>query len=196
MWSAMNCTRSCTDIHFREWHLILKNDSRQISGSLGHGGKWNIFLCFQVTTHLIIFSGSNSGKLWTKGDFVLDGFVGWFVAQLCLTLCDPMDCSPPGSSVHGILQARILEWVPISSSRGSSRPRNWTPVSCISWIGRQILCHCATWEALLDKLLSLLSFCDLEVDYDSPLAHITDKTVSVFPKMTSILKINIPPFEL
>ena len=42
------------------------------------------------------------------------------VAQLCLTLCDPMDCSPPGSSVHGILQVRILEWVAISLSRGSS----------------------------------------------------------------------------
>ena len=42
------------------------------------------------------------------------------VAQLCLTLCDPMDCSPPGSSVQGILQARILEWVTSSYSRGSS----------------------------------------------------------------------------
>ena len=46
------------------------------------------------------------------------------VAQSCLTLCDPMGCSPPGSSVHGILQARILEWVAISFSRGSSRPRD------------------------------------------------------------------------
>ena len=44
------------------------------------------------------------------------------VAQSCLTLYDPVDCSPPGSSVHGILQARILEWVAVSSSRGSSRP--------------------------------------------------------------------------
>ena len=42
------------------------------------------------------------------------------VAQSCLTLCNPVDCSPPGSSVHGILQARILEWVAISFSRGSS----------------------------------------------------------------------------
>ena len=42
------------------------------------------------------------------------------VAQLCLTLCNPMDCSPPGLSVHGILQARILEWVAIPFSRGSS----------------------------------------------------------------------------
>ena len=47
-----------------------------------------------------------------------------FSTQSCLTLCDPMDCSPAGSSVHGILQARILEWVAISFSRGSSRPRN------------------------------------------------------------------------
>ena len=44
--------------------------------------------------------------------------------QLCLTLCNPMDCSPPGSSVHGILQARILGWVAISSSKGSSQPRD------------------------------------------------------------------------
>ena len=49
--------------------------------------------------------------------------------QLCLTLCNPMDCSPPGSSVHGILQARILEWVAMPSSGGSSRPRNRTSVS-------------------------------------------------------------------
>ena len=54
------------------------------------------------------------------------------VAQSCPTLCDPMDCSPPGSSVHGILQARILEWVAISFSRGSSQPRDWTRVSCIA----------------------------------------------------------------
>ena len=46
------------------------------------------------------------------------------VTKSCLTLCDPMDCSQPGSSVHGISQARILEWVAISFSRGSSQPRN------------------------------------------------------------------------
>ena len=54
------------------------------------------------------------------------------VAQVCPTLCDPMDCSPPGSSVHGILQAKILEWVAISFSRRSSQPRDWTLVSCIA----------------------------------------------------------------
>ena len=56
-------------------------------------------------------------------------------AELCLvtepylTLCDPMECSPPGSSLHGILQARILEWVALHSSRGSSQPRDGTQVS-------------------------------------------------------------------
>ena len=52
--------------------------------------------------------------------------------QSCLTLCDPLDCNPPGSSVHGISQARIMEWVSIPFSRGSSRPRDRTPVSCIA----------------------------------------------------------------
>ena len=51
---------------------------------------------------------------------------------LCLTLCNPMDCSPPGFSLHGILQARILEWVAIPFSRGSSRPRDQTQFSCIA----------------------------------------------------------------
>ena len=52
--------------------------------------------------------------------------------QSCPTLCDTMDCSPPGSSVHGILQARILEWVAIPFSRGSSWPRNRTHIPCIA----------------------------------------------------------------
>ena len=54
------------------------------------------------------------------------------VAQSCPTLWDPMDYSLPGSSVHGILQARILEWVAISFSRGSFQPRDRTQVSCIA----------------------------------------------------------------
>ena len=55
-------------------------------------------------------------------------------AQSCPTLCDSMDCSPPGSSAHGIFLARILEWVAISSSRGSPRPRNRNCVFCDSCI--------------------------------------------------------------
>ena len=67
--------------------------------------------------------------------------------QSCLTLCDAMDCSPPGSSVHGILQARILEWVAIPFSRASSCPRDWTRISYVSWIGRGFFTTSATWEA-------------------------------------------------
>ena len=63
------------------------------------------------------------------------------VAQSCPTLCEPMDCSLPGSSVHGILQARVLEWVAISFSRGSSQPRDRTFVFCVSYIGKRILYH-------------------------------------------------------
>ena len=64
--------------------------------------------------------------------------------QSCLTLSDPMDCSLPGSSVRGILQARILEWVVIPFFRGSFQPRDWTKVSCIA---DRFFTFWATWEA-------------------------------------------------
>ena len=66
------------------------------------------------------------------------------VTQSCLTLCDPMDSSPPGSPICGVSQERILQWVAISFSRGSSRPRDQTHVSCI---GRRVLYQWAAWEA-------------------------------------------------
>ena len=69
------------------------------------------------------------------------------VAESCLTLCNPTDSNPPDSSVHGIFQAGILEWVAISSSRGSSQPRDGTLISCVSCSGRRILYQRATWEA-------------------------------------------------
>ena len=74
------------------------------------------------------FAGSLSNSLGQHGETPEPVLV----AQLCLTLCDPMYCSPPGSSVHGILKARILEWIAISFSRGSSQPRDQTQVSCIA----------------------------------------------------------------
>ena len=54
------------------------------------------------------------------------------VTQSCLTLCNPRDCSPPGSSFHGIFQARILEWAAIPFSRASSQARDQTWVSCLA----------------------------------------------------------------
>ena len=73
-----------------------------------------------------------------------------FISDVCMhakrlqsgpTVCDLVDCSTPGCSVQGILQAEILEWVAMPSSRGSSRPRNRTHVSYISCIGRWVLYH-------------------------------------------------------
>ena len=66
-----------------------------------------------------------------------------------------MDCSPPGSSVHGILQARVLEWVAISYSRGSSQPRDETHVACVSYIGRWIFYHCIIWKALTLQIMKV-----------------------------------------
>ena len=80
--------------------------------------------------------------------------------QSCLTLCNPMDIACQAPLSMGILQARILEWVASSSSRGSSRPREWTLLSCVSWIGRQVLYPSTTWEAcgrLVAKLCQTLA---------------------------------------
>ena len=98
------------------------------------------------------------------------------VAQSCPTFCDPMDCSLPGSSVHGIFQAIALEWIAISFSRGSSQPRDWTQVSCIvdrhftiwatrevlilnpkNWRGREWQCHDRYKSLGLPFLFPLLS---------------------------------------
>ena len=65
----------------------------------------------------------------------------------CPTLCDPVDCSPSGSSVHGILQARVLEWVAMPSSRGSSQARGWTHNYYVSCIGRWVLYHSCHLES-------------------------------------------------
>ena len=62
------------------------------------------------------------------------------VAQSCSTLCDPMDCSLPGSTIHGIFQVRVLEWGAISFSRGSSRPRDQT------WVSHTVDRHFTVWD--------------------------------------------------
>ena len=91
-------------------------------------------------------SFSTSGIILVEASFCVCVCVGGG-AQSCLTLCDPMDYKPPSSSVHGISQARILELVAISYSRGSSQSRDRTHVSFISCIGKWILYHRTTWEA-------------------------------------------------
>ena len=85
-------------------------------------------------------------KNFTSSGIILPYFM-CSVAQSCPTLCDPVDCSPLGLSVHRISQARLWEWVAISSSRASSWPKDHIQVSCVSSIGKKILYHCTTWEA-------------------------------------------------
>ena len=98
-------------------------------------------------------------------DTVFSSEHSWLSCQMLLLFsgsvifwpfCNPMDCSPPGSSIHGIFQARILEWVAIFYSRVSSWPRDQTCVSCT---GRWILNHCATWEAQYIFAAKLLQSC-------------------------------------
>ena len=101
--------------------------------------------------------------------------------------CDRMDYSPPGSSVRGTSRARMLQWVAISFSRGSSWPRDWSHVSCI---GRRVLYHWATWEALMvlswkptevapfPLTMTLLSWLE-KYDFDDHLATFCFLTIQV-----------------
>ena len=93
------------------------------------------------------------------------------VTKLCLTLCDPMDCNPPSPSVCEIFQASILEWVAISSFRGSSWPRDQTHVSWVFCIGRRILCHLScpgssdyAWSLVFSLYIIFISFKDHSQD--------------------------------
>ena len=86
--------------------------------------------------------------------------------------CDPMDYSPPGSSVYGILQARILEWVAICFSRGSSQHRDQMRISCV---GRYVLYDCASREAPHHRMLitkNLVSIHHHTVDLFNPFARL------------------------
>ena len=107
-------------------------------------------------------------------------------AQSSLTLCDPMDCNPPVPPVHEILPARILEWVAISSSRGSLQPRDQTQVSCI---GRQILYHWANREVPKGILSNGYFSVSTWVSHRMPRMFL-DKSVRMFPGEISIWIVN------
>ena len=106
------------------------------------------FICFSqmVRWSVITYWWSVSEIFVLFYSSVLTANVLCSVAQSCPTLWDPKDLSPPGSSVHGIFLARILKLVAISSSRGSSRPRDWTCISGTSSISRWILYNWTAWE--------------------------------------------------
>ena len=88
----------------------------------------------------VIAKAAEASQVYVTSGWLLNAYFSCAKSlQSCLTLCRPIDSSLPGSSVHGILQARILEWVVISFSRASSQPRDQTHVSYVLCIGRQIL---------------------------------------------------------
>ena len=117
---------------FLDWVMIKKNNNKKppvtngddLKNKTEKGVKWNTLLTSQPPP-------TSLAEL--------------LVTQSCLTLCNPMDRRPPGSSVHGILQARILEWVTIPFSRASSQPGNQIQVSCLAdrfftfWVAREDL---------------------------------------------------------
>ena len=108
------------------------------------------------------------------------------VAQLCLTLCDPMNCSPPDFSVHGILQARILEWIAIPFTRRSSRPRDWTRVSCTA--GRFFTIW-TTKEALW-KLRNLLWELKGDIAVQNPPSSFLESLDKLIIKLLLLLSLN------
>ena len=103
---------------------------------------------------IIIKTGASAIALSTAKTFY-SLILGAKSLQLYPTLCDPLGCSPPGSSIHGFLQARVLEWVAMPSSRGTSQPRDQTHISYISCIGR-IFTTRAAWETLFNSSSSRL----------------------------------------
>ena len=91
----------------------------------------------------------------------------------CPNLCNPMDCRPSGSSVHWILQARILDWVEVPSSSGSSQPRDWTWVSCVSCTGSWVLYYEHHLGSLSPKYMTKqnTNIIPHKLAYDSSLNH-------------------------
>ena len=99
-------------------------------------------------SHIILYitSPNLNFLIWKTLSLISEPWMHAKSLQSCLTLCKPIDCSLPGSSVHGILQAGILEWVAMPSSRGSSWPRDQTHVSYVSCRGNRFFTASATWK--------------------------------------------------
>ena len=114
------------------------------------GGPSKLSTCYSSSHN----QKNSSGDVIPKALFLLVVSCMYLAAPLCLTLFDPMDCSLPGSSVHGILQERILEWVAMPSSRGSSQPRDGAQVFLIA--GRFFI----FWTTREAQLINTMSFSD------------------------------------
>ena len=118
--------------------------------------------CFWRTCTCFTRESKRAEERWLNQYLAKVKKVKALVTQMCLTLCDPMDCSPPGSSLQKILQARTLTWITIPFSRGSFRLRYWTQVSCI--VGR-LFTNWASKEALSKMFTHWIKTCMM--DYNS-----------------------------
>ena len=131
--SSLRCTED-SKYNRNNWHVA---HCQMIANILGHLPYLSTPDLLQLVNLLGVPVGHTEGihQLSAEGreTFRYFLFTLWSeVAQSCVTLCSPMDCSLPGSSIHGIFQARVLEWVAISFSRGSFQPRDGTWVSYIA----------------------------------------------------------------
>ena len=144
MWDRYSLGR-CSFVFLMNIQLI-KNHSWSLSFCKFVKNCWDIFIyvCFWVLCFVQLIYMS---VCWYHIILIMCMCM-CICAQSCLALCNRMDYSPPGSSVHGVSQARILELVAISSFRGSSQSNDGIRISCISCIGKRILHHYTTWEAL------------------------------------------------
>ena len=155
LWEAAHCSKTSTDFGVRQaWPGFASQPSTShqslsvsLSAKWGKNSYFIRLLCRQNVVMALKSLLYGPQYVLVHPELLLEAQVHACHAQSCPTFCGTVDCSPPGSSVHGIFQSRILEWVAILFSRGWSRPRDWTRVSCVSCIGRRILYHCATWEA-------------------------------------------------
>ena len=129
-----NHPRSSCLFFFGDFHLMLCLNSKYMRIAISHFVKMQRKVFPIIVFNKNYLKGLISSIQCNKDLFILIKVMAAKTqcAQSCLTLCDPMGCNPPGSSVHRIFQARILEWVAISFSRGSSQPRDQSHISYIA----------------------------------------------------------------
>ena len=131
----MKTERQILDLNFLNWRNDLPHDKVKTISMFLRVNVWHRpFVCLgSIPAEPALWSRESFYDRWIVqlpcASTALNPKVKLLVAQLCPTLCDPMDCSPLASSVLGILQARVLEWVAIPFSRGSSQPEDQTWVS-------------------------------------------------------------------